>query len=280
MIQLIADSGSSKTQWVLIKDSELLIDTCTRGINPFFQNETSIAEEIKTGLIPIIGEIIPEEIIFYGAGCAFPEKKTIVSEAIKRHFNKAKIIIESDLLAAARGLLQHNEGIACILGTGSNSCLYDGCEIIQNISPLGFILGDEGSGAVLGKKLIADILKNQLPEDLRTSFFERYPISVATILDRVYKQAFPNRFLASFAPFLAEHINHPNIHQIVLESFKSFFIRNVLQYNKPQLPISFTGSVAVHFKTVLTETASMFNLHIDKTEQSPMSGLINYHGRP
>ncbi len=277
MIQLIADSGSTKTQWVLTNGSDILIETFTKGINPFFQDATSIAEEIKNGLIPMIDKNIPDKILFYGAGCAFPDKKKIVADGIQSNFTASQIFVESDLLGAARALLQHNEGIACILGTGSNSCYYDGKEIVQNVSPLGFILGDEGSGAVLGKTLVADILKNQLPDEIKTRFSEQYKMGAADILDKVYKQPFPNRFLASFAPFLSENIDHPDIRKMVLKNFEAFFVRNVLQYKKPLLTVSFTGSVAVHFNSVLVEAAENLDLQIGKIEQSPLPGLIQYH---
>lgn len=220
---LIADSGSTKTDWRLISEKEEVKSVSTPGINPFYQTEEEIENQISTLLYPELMGFSVKKIFFYGAGCAFEDKKQIVKNAISVSFPKAQIEIESDLLAAARGLFLKEKGIACILGTGSNSCFYDGKNIIHNVSPLGFILGDEGSGAVLGKKFAADCLKNQLPEKLKDKFLKQYDLTPAQIIESVYKKPFPNRFLAQFTRFLSENIAEPSIYNIVFDSFTEFF---------------------------------------------------------
>lgn len=181
------------------------------------------------------------------------------------------------MLAAARSLCGHEPGIACILGTGSNSCFYDGQDIINNVSPLGFILGDEGSGAVLGKLLIGDILKNQLSAALKEEFLKQLGLTAPEIIDRVYRQPFPNRFLASLSPFLAQHIEEPDIHKLVLSSFIAFLRRNVTQYDYQQYPVHFIGSVAYCYREILEEALQQTGIRQGKILQSPMEGLIQYH---
>lgn len=247
------------------------------GINPFYQTIEEIRKVIIPRVTKAVGEHPVDEIWFYGAGCSFPEKKAMVMEVLREACPLAQITIESDLLAAARSLLQHEAGIACILGTGSNSCLYDGEQIVANVSPLGFILGDEGSGAVLGKHLVADALKNQLPEWLRDKLLDEYELTPALIMERVYRGEFPNRFLASLTPFLAEHIDEPAIFNLVYDSFESFFHRNLAQYETENNRIAFTGSVAWHFRETLEIVASENGFQIEKIEQNPMNGLLLYH---
>lgn len=181
------------------------------------------------------------------------------------------------MLAAARSLCGHEPGIACILGTGSNSCFYDGQDIINNVSPLGFILGDEGSGAVLGKLLIGDILKNQLSAALKEEFLKQLGLTAPEIIDRVYRQPFPNRFLASLSPFLAQHIEEPAIHALVLGSFKAFLQRNVMQYDYKTYPAHFIGSVAHCYESLLQEASQASGVQIGRIFKSPMEGLIQYH---
>jgi len=274
---LIADSGSTKTHWCVVDDRFVVKEIFTKGINPFYQTEAEIADEIERGLLPELKGIEVGSVFFYGAGCAFPDKKLLVKNALIAHFPVAAVEIESDLLGAARSLFQNQKGIACILGTGSNSCFYDGHEIIQNVSPLGFILGDEGSGAVLGKLLIADCLKNQLPEWLGEKLLDEYDLTPAIILDNVYKKPFPNRFLAKFTPFLLEHIEEPAIFNLVFDSFDAFFVRNVQQYPLEDVQVGFVGSIAHYFRDTLEIVASERAIEIAEIVQSPMEGLKNFH---
>lgn len=273
---LLADSGSTKTDWCLTDRGKLVLQIFTKGTNPFFQTEDEISEEIEKHLIPGLGAYTINAVYFYGAGCAFPEKNEIVRAAIARYID-SRIEIGSDLLAAAHALCGDEAGIACIMGTGSNSCYYDGRGIVSNVSPLGFILGDEGSGAVLGKLLVGDCLKNQLSTALQEKFFKQFNLTRAEILDKVYKQPFPNRFLASLSPFLLQNIEEPMIHDLVLNSFKAFLRRNVMQYDYKHNKVHFVGSVAYHYKSVLQEAAEELGITLGTIIKSPMEGLIAYH---
>lgn len=273
---LIADSGSTKTDWCMVENGETILRFKTKGINPFFQTEGEIQKEIETGLLPGLNGIQPAAIYFYGAGCAFPEKNEMIRRAINRYL-PASVEVGSDLLAAARALCGNRPGIACILGTGSNSCQYDGKEIVKSISPLGFILGDEGSGAVLGKLLIGDVLKDQLPAALKDQFLAEYALTPALIMDRVYRQPFPNRFLAGFSPFISAHLDEPAIWELATRSFMAFFTRNVMQYDYLELPVHFVGSVAWHYQIMLKDIAFNLGIRPGTIIQSPMDGLIAYH---
>lgn len=277
-MKLIADSGSTKTHWRLMKENSEAQDIFSKGINPFYQTTSEISLELSSDLLPQIVE--PEkitEIYFYGAGCSFPEKKKTVKDALQTFFPTSAIEVESDLLGAARSLFQHEKGIACILGTGSNSCYYNGEEIEQNVSPLGFILGDEGSGAVLGKVLVADCLKNQIPKNLKSVFFSKYNFTAAEILEYVYRKPFPNRFLAQFTPFLSEHIEEPYVFNLVYDAFDSFIYRNVLQYPLDDIKVGFIGSVAWYFKDTLEIVCSERNILIAGITKNPMEGLAHFH---
>ena len=276
---LIADSGSTKTDWCVVEKGKLIQQISTKGTNPFFQSEEEISNEIATALLPQLTTNAFDAVYFYGAGCGFPDKIAMVHRAIIQHLQVSgdEVEVNTDMLAAARGLCGHEAGIACILGTGSNSCFYNGEEIISNISPLGFILGDEGSGAVLGKLLVGDVLKNQLPSTIKEAFLKQFDLTVPEIIDRVYRQPFPNRFLASLSPFLAQHLDEPAIRTLVLNSFIAFLRRNVMQYDYKQYPAHFIGSVAHCYKDILQEAAQQTGIQVGKILQSPMEGLIQYH---
>jgi len=274
---LIADSGSTKTHWILISGQNTINEIFTPGINPFYQNEKDISDLIEQQLLPKLLNQQVRNIYFYGAGCSFPEKKALVGKAIGRHFPDSVIEVQSDLLAAARSLFGRGSGIACIIGTGSNSCYYNGNEITQNVSPLGYILGDEGSGAVLGKMLVADVLKNQLPEGLKHKFMEQYELTPADILENVYKKPFPNRYLARFTVFLKENAGETPIDDIVYRGFRDFVRRNLTQYNQPEAEVRFTGSVAFHFSDILLKVIQEEGLIPGCITPNPMQGLIEYH---
>ena len=275
---LIADSGSTKTDWCVVENGEFILRFKTRGMNPFFQTEEEIGKEIEAGLLPSLKDFEPSAIYFYGAGCAFPEKNNMIRRAVNRYLS-VPVEVGSDLLAAARALCGDQPGITCIMGTGSNSCYYDGREIVKNVSPLGFILGDEGSGAVLGKLLIGDVLKDQLPPALKDQFLTQYELTPALIMDKVYRQPFPNRFLAGFSPFIREHLDEPAIWELVTRSFLAFFTRNVKQYDDFELPVHLVGSVAWYYQDILKEIAFDLGIRLGTIARSPMEGLIAYHGQ-
>jgi len=276
-MNLIADSGSTNTHWCLVQGGKVVNEIVTDGINPFYQTDMEIIALLDDQLIPKLDKIDIDSIYFYGAGCSYPEKKILVSRALVRFFGNSMIEIQSDLLGAARSLFQHEKGIACILGTGSNSCYYDGKVIEQNVSPLGFIIGDEGSGAVLGKLFIADCLKNQLPVELKEKFLTSYELTPEIILENVYKKPFPNRFLAQFTPFLLENIEEPSIFNLVYDSFDAFLVRNVMQYPLEDLLVGCVGSIAWYFRDTLEIVASERRIVISDIVQNPMNGLVKYH---
>lgn len=287
---LIADSGSTKTHWSLCTASGQYNEYFTDGINPFQQTPDAIRNSIADQLLPQMADALwggdLTAIYFYGAGCT-PEKCPLVVEALKANFKKATTIeVYSDMVGAARGLLVHKSGIACILGTGSNSCLYNGDNIVKNVPALGFILGDEGSGAVLGKRLVADLLKNQLTEELKAKFLKQYDLTQAIIIENVYRKAFPNRFLASLSKFCAENISDKRIYQLVYNHFNDFVVRNLKQYYIAEdgstipvekLPVGFIGSIAYYYQDVLKKVLADNGLVVAQILQSPMEGMREFH---
>jgi N-acetylglucosamine kinase-like BadF-type ATPase len=219
-----------------------------------------------------------EKAYFYTAGVVTPEIAASLTSTFKSIFPSAEIEISNDLVAAARAACGRNCGIVAILGTGSNSCLWDGEKIIQTVRSGGFILGDEGSGACLGKLMVGDLLKNQMTPELKEKFLTQFNLTPADIIDRVYRKPFPNRFLASLSPFLAQNINESCVHELVLNSFKAFFKRNIMQYESYQnLKVNLIGSVAFYYKEVLAEAAEAMGIQLGTIIQSPMEGLIKYH---
>ena len=276
---LIADCGSTKIDWCIVNNGIVEKQVFTMGMNAIMLTEEEMRSRIAEELMPEIGSYSIEAVHFYGAGCISPEVCANVAHAISANIPGAKSVnVHTDLLAAARALCGHSEGIACILGTGSNSCYYDGSVIRDNVSPLGYILGDEGSGAVLGKILVGDVLKNQLPKDLCDKFLAEYDLDRLSIIRRVYKEPQGNRFLASVTPFLLANIERPEIHSLVLNSFKAFFVRNIQQYpGYRSLSVNFIGSIAYYYRDVLAEAAEACGCRIGTIIKSPMQGLIRYH---
>ena len=280
---LLADSGSTKVHWSLVTASGQTTDVQTDGINPLFQTSDAMRNSISNQLLPQIAPLLwagsLTHVFFYGAGCT-PEKKVFVKKALETIFKKAEVIVESDMLGAARGLLGHEPGVACILGTGSGSCFYNGETIEWCVPSLGYILGDEGSAAVLGKRLVSDLLKNQLGEDLKEAFLKEYETSMADIIEHVYRQPFPNRYLAKFSRFCADRIEDPRIHDLVYNHFAEFIRRNVKQYfahGDTSAPVGFTGSIAYYYKPILDEAMRAEGLSVGKIMQDPIEGLKEYH---
>ena len=276
---LIADCGSTKIDWCLLDNGKVEKQVFTLGMNAVMLTEEEMRTRIAEELVPELAGFPVAEVYFYGAGCISDEVCGNVARAIGANFPDATTIeVHTDLLAAARALCGRQPGIACIMGTGSNSCYYDGNVICDNVSPLGYILGDEGSGAVLGKILIGDILKNQLPADLCAKFLKQYDLDRLTIIRRVYKEPQGNRFLASITPFLIENIDRPEVHDLVLNSFKAFFKRNILQYKDyGKLSVNFIGSIAHYYRPVLEEAAAAMGCRVGTIIKSPMEGLIKFH---
>lgn len=276
---LIADGGSTKTDWVLYdrENDSISAKVKTQGFNPTLQKSDDIYTILHSEIADKIDNTLIETIFYYGAGCAYPEANKRMFDALKKVFNTNNIEINSDLLAAARALCGHNEGIACILGTGSNSCLFDGEKIVDNTPSLGYILGDEGSGAALGKRLVSDCLKKQLSPALTKKFLEKYNLTTANILEQVYHKPMPNRYLAQFAPFLADNRKEAEVQTLLKYCFTLFFQRNTMVYRRSWLPIHIVGSIGVAFANELKETAESLGLSIGNIVNSPMNGLIEYH---
>lgn len=278
MVYLLADSGSTKTDWCLVDRGNPILRQQTQGINPVYQSEEEIERCIQNELLPALNGRQPQALYFYGAGCT-PALTEKMSHVLRRVLcPEGTVEVCSDMVGAARSLLGCQEGIACILGTGSNSCLWDGERMVQNVSPLGFILGDEGSGAYLGKRLVGDLLKGQTPSYLRDAFEAHYALTPADIIERVYRRPFPNRFLASLSPFIAGHLHEPCLRRLVLDSFHAFIVRNVWQYPRYQdYPVCFTGSIAWHYREFLVEAARETGIRIGRITASPLEGLVEYH---
>ena len=276
-MKLIADSGSTNTAWKLIGNSGEVKNIQTSGINPFFRTEEDIFHELSQLLLPETNADI-QEIFFYGAGIINAEKGDIIRRALIRIYPEARIETYSDVLGAARALFGNRAGIACILGTGSNVCLYDGKKITGGVSPLGFILGDEGSGAVMGRKLLGDYFKEVMPIRLREEFAEQFNLTRDEALNRVYRSEKPNQFLAQFVPFLSEHADSAYCHEFVQQNFMEFFERNVSKLpDYTKYPIGFVGSVAYSFSQILNNTASYFGYEEITIIKEPIDGLEQYH---
>lgn len=273
---LIADSGSSKTDWVLTTEKGDTLEVQTTGINPVRDSQRVISFVINEELLPHLPNKDITSVHFYGAGCITPFKSNVES-VLTESFPTSKINVESDLLGAARALCGNTPGIACILGTGSNSCLYDGENITENISPLGYILGDEGSGAVLGRTLVGDVLKKQLPDALCEEFLSHHSLTPTDIIERVYRKPQANMFLASLVPFLHLKRNIPQIHKLLTDAFKSFLHRNILQYNRPDLSVNFIGSIAFFFQEELTEALQCESMKRGTIIHKPIHEITKYH---
>lgn len=275
-MKLLVDSGSTKATWAFLKEGKVLTQLTTKGINPYQQEAITIQDQVRHILVE--KALLIKEVFFYGSGVTYSSKSKI--ENAFRIICPQLIHIEaqSDIVAAARALCQHQAGIACILGTGSNSCLYDGQEVVANIGGFGFILGDDGSGAVLGKQLLSDFLHHKMPNDLSQKLQEEYDLTAGNILEKVYREDYPNRFLAGFSPFLLKYANNDYIHHLILAEFHHFFLRKVLDYPNSRIhTIHFTGSIAFHFKDKLLLVAQELGLQMGKVEKAPMDGLIHYH---
>lgn len=274
---LLADGGSTKVDWCLVSHGKIVKQIFTKGANPFFRTREDISDELRTTLRPAMSGFKINAVYFYGAGCAFPEKNEIIRAAIADNLDVSLIEVGSDLLAAAKGLCGREEGIACIMGTGSNSCYYDGKKIVENVSSLGYVLGDEGSGAVLGRLFVGACLKNQLTAGLKEKFLSQLNLTQAMILDKVYKEPMANRFLASLSLFIIQNIEDKSVYDLVYNAFKDFFVKNVMQYDYKNHKVHFAGSVAYYYRDTLRKVGEDLGLQIGNIVKSPMDGLIKYY---
>lgn len=274
---LIADSGSTKTEWCLLYNNKKK-KIITQGLSPYFLNELQISDILKKELVPKLKQALPDEIFFYGTGCSNPANASIVKKALKSQFKQASIKVDHDLIGAAKALCGQEKGVACILGTGSNSCYYNGKKIIKNSPGLGYILGDEGSGAYMGKKVIQYYLYNTFDEDLMERFKAKFNTNAVEILEAVYKKPLPNRYLAGFAIFLAENRGHYMVENIIEDGLNDFFFNHIYKYRESWImPIHFIGGIAYGFKDVLQDLCDSYELQLGRVLKNPMEGLIKYH---
>ena len=268
---LIADSGSTKTDWMLLTaDGSSLIKGS--GINPIHQPMDAIR-----AALPVISHPV-EAVRFYGSGCT-EERIPLMTSLLQEHFSTQDVEVCSDMLGAARALCGRQEGMACILGTGANSCLYDGEQIVQNTPALGYILGDEGSGAVLGRRFMNAIFKRPDFAALRDDYLAAVQLTQADIIQRVYREPMANRFLASTSLYIGQHIGNPLLRQLVTDNFRDFFRCNLLPYGRRDLPVGIVGSMAFHYREQLDEAAEAEGFTLGAVMQSPLEGLIDYYQR-
>jgi len=299
MMILIADSGSTKTDWTLLHSSnpllksEVIATFRTQGITPIHQTAGDIRDIIERELMPQLSSFPRAKLIesgvlespllqnlhlyFYGSGCT-PAHVPMMIQLMNEELSPKTVEVHSDLTAAARALCQHEPGMACILGTGANSCLYDGEQIVQNTPALGYILGDEGSGSVLGRLFLNAIFKNPALANVRDEFLKANKMELKDIIEKVYRGTLVNRWLASLSPFIMEHIDNPFIREIVVYNFREFFRKNIVPYNRPDLQVHFVGSMAHHYREELEEAAKAEGFELGNILQSPMEGLLTYHG--
>ena len=277
MVKLIADSGATKAEWCLLREGKKKT-IFTQGISPYFLNTEQITDLLLKELKPKLKNIEVDEIFYYGTGCANPVNAKSVKKALQKVFPESKVDVNHDLMAAARALCGTNKGVACILGTGSNSCYFDGKKIVKNSPGLGYVLGDEGSGAYLGKKVIQYYLYGTFDDELRGRFDLTYTTNTAEILESVYKKPLPNRYLAGFTKFLAENRGHYMIENIIEDGLNDFFFNHLCKYRETwTLPVHFAGSVAFGFKDVLQQLCNSYEFELGKVMKNPMEGLVTYH---
>lgn len=275
---LVADSGSTNTDWAIIEKDKITSTFTTKGFSPYFTKSDEIPTELKKKIPSYIQLEGINEVLFYGSGCSSTQMNNIIHEGLRQFFRFSSIKIESDLLAAARALFFKESGIVLILGTGSNTCIYDGSTIIENVPSLGYVLGDEGGGGYLGKLFITNLLYNNIPKEIHEDFRLKYNLTHSDILYKIYKEPNPNRFLASFCDFVLKHNQNSTIDKIIKKSFTDLFLNHITKYESYQnYKIRVTGSVGFYFREQLKEVAKDFNIHIDLIERNPIIRLAQYH---
>lgn len=274
---LIADSGSTKTEWVLIKNGNKEYFK-SDGLNPYFRTHGQLSEAIRNGVKKSISEVKVDKIFFYGSGSGNASRKAILENAIRENFPESEIQIESDLLGAAIACFGNKPGVACILGTGSNSCVYDGKEIVKNIPSLGFVFGDEGSGGYFGKRILNGYYYKTMPEDLRKALDETSDMTLESILHKIYEEPQANRFVASFSKMLSDHKNHPYIKDMVKRGFEAFADKQLGYFNESkEMEIGFVGSIASVYKDILDEVLQERGMDLAIVVRKPLDNLVKFH---
>lgn len=275
-LTLIADSGATKAEWRLLAPRKKSL--FTQGISPYFLNTQQIVELLQAELLPQLKKAEVGQVYYYGTGCANPKNAQNVKKALQKVFPEARIAVDTDLMAAAKAGCGHQKGVACILGTGSNSCFFNGKKITRNSPGLGYVLGDEGSGAYLGKKVLQYYLYETFDEELRARFDATFTTNRVEILDQVYKKPLPNRYLSSFTPFLAENRGHYMIENIIEDGINDFFFQHLNRF--PEIwkhPVHFVGGVAWGFRDVVKELCDSYGFELGTILKNPMEGLTTYH---
>ena len=275
MMTIIADSGATKASWRLIGDDGTVGELVTDGINAVFSDARMVTDILRDKVRPLCSGAV-SQIILYVAGAVGGEVNKMLSDCVEKVFPEAECLIYPDTLGAARAVCGHNPGIACILGTGSSCCFYDGREISARVNSGGFILGDEGSGAYLGKRLLSDYLKRLMPPELSHTLEERYGVTYPVIVQKVYRESLPGRYLASFSPFIKENSAHPWIAALLRESFGSFARRNLCGFDR-KYPVNLVGSVAFHYSGFICEALEKEGFSPGKILAAPIDGLVDYH---
>lgn len=277
MARLIADSGSTKCEWCLLYDGKKK-RFFSQGMSPYFLNEAQVMEILQKEVFPKVGKHLIDEVFYYGTGCKSPDNRQMIKKALRTVFTNSRVEVDHDLMGAARALCGDEKGIACILGTGSNSCYFNGKKILKNSPGIGYVLGDEGSGAYLGKKVLQYYLYKTYDEDLLFRFNDRFNTNDVEILENIYKKPLPNRYMASFAIFLAENRGHYMVENIIEDGLNDFFFQHICKYSESwNLPIHFTGGVAFGFRDVIKELCGTYELDLGNVIRNPMDGLIKYH---
>jgi len=275
-MQLIAESGSTKTTWVVLQDGREVERRASVGLNPFYVTSETLHSSI-TEIFSAEECLKVEKVHFYGAGCSTKENVDWLSNEMKQVFTKAQVQINHDLLAAARGSFGSSAGMVAILGTGSNSCLYDGERIVDNVPALGFTLGDEGGGAWIGRQILKARYYREMPADVEAAFDKTFDTNLAEVLHHAYKDELPNRYVASFAPFAYDHIATPFMRELVAKSFNAFINAYLVKYKTDQEEVSVVGSIGFYFKDILEEELGKHGFVLGTVAQSPIEGLIRYH---
>lgn len=273
---LIADSGFTKTDWRLIKPDGSIEQARTLGINPYYQTEDEMQEVIQD----LYGQMpeIMDKIFFYGTGCSSRTNRDKIAGVLRKFYPQAEIDVNHDLLAAARSLCGDQAGIACIIGTGTNSCAFDGNKITSNIPSLGWAIADEGGGTYLGKMLVTDYYRKDMPKHLRDIFKDTFGLTKDDFLTNIYQKSMPGRFLSTFAKFIGEHIKDPYMYQLVANGFDTFITKNVMKYEGyDKLPVHFTGSVAYYFGNILRSVAQEKGIYVKHISEHPIAGLTLFH---
>lgn len=276
---LIADSGSTKTDWTLLHEGKVVRQVKTIGFNPYFHSRDEVSLEILNKLKPEINDALADisEVHYYGAGCSTAENNQLIRDAIAITLNVPDIFVNHDLLAAARALCKREWGIACILGTGSNSCLYDGETILENVPSTGYLWSDYGGGSQIGKFFIRDYFEGRLPADISEAF-EKAGYSREVILQNVYKQTVPSRYLASVSEFVYAHLEHPSVVKVLEECFDSFFEEQISKYSdSKKYKVHTVGSIGFVYRDFIARVAKKHGYEIGLVIKSPIDGLIEYH---